>query len=48
MKTFRGAWSIAGLLAGAAGLATSYIVATVMAIRDQVINAYQEIMRMPV
>ena len=30
MRTFRGAWSLAGLVAGAAGLATSYFVAMAM------------------
>ncbi|MCW2765655.1 MAG: oxidoreductase, molybdopterin binding protein [Nocardioides sp.] len=42
MKTFRGAWPLAGLVAGAAGLATSYFVAMVMAIRESPIVAVAE------
>ncbi len=34
MRTFRGAWSLAGLAAGAAGLATSYFVAMAMTLRE--------------
>src|SRR3954453_9165210 len=32
VRTFRGAWSIAGLVAGAAGLAASYFVAMAMTV----------------
>jgi DMSO/TMAO reductase YedYZ molybdopterin-dependent catalytic subunit len=34
VRTFRGAWSLAGLAAGFAGLATSYFVAMAMTLRD--------------
>ena len=34
MKTFRGAWPLAGLVAGFAGLATSYVVAMAMSIQE--------------
>ena len=34
VRTFRGAWSLAGLAAGAAGLATSYFVAMAMTLRE--------------
>ncbi len=34
MKTFRGAWPLAGLVAGFAGLATSYLTAMAMSIRE--------------
>ena len=34
MKTFRGAWPLAGLVAGFAGLATSYVTAMAMSIRE--------------
>ena len=43
MRTFRGAWSLAGLVAGAAGLATSYAVANVLAIRDSPVVAVAEL-----
>jgi DMSO/TMAO reductase YedYZ molybdopterin-dependent catalytic subunit len=42
MSSFRGAWSLAGLLAGAAGLATSYAVANVMAVRSSPVVAVAE------
>jgi DMSO/TMAO reductase YedYZ molybdopterin-dependent catalytic subunit len=42
VKTFRGAWSLAGLVAGAAGLATSYFVAMVMTIRESPVVAVAE------
>lgn len=42
MKTFRGAWSLAGLVAGGAGLATSYFVAMVMTIRESPVVAVAE------
>lgn len=42
MRTSRGAWSLAGLVAGAAGLATSYCVAMVMTIRDSPVVAVSE------
>ncbi|MTB85918.1 molybdopterin-dependent oxidoreductase [Nocardioides marmotae] len=42
MRTSRGAWSLAGLVAGAAGLATSYCVAMVMTIRDSPVVAVAE------
>ncbi len=34
VRTFRGAWSLAGLVAGAAGLATSYFVAMAMTLGE--------------
>ncbi len=43
MGTFRGAWALAGLVAGAAGLATSYVVANVLAIRDSPVVAVAEL-----
>ena len=43
MRTFRGAWSLAGLAAGAAGLATSYFVAMVMTIRDSPVVAVADL-----
>ena len=43
MRTFRGAWSFAGLVAGATGLATSYFVAMVMTIRDSPVVAISEL-----
>jgi DMSO/TMAO reductase YedYZ molybdopterin-dependent catalytic subunit len=47
VKTFRGAWSIAGLVAGAAGLATSYFVAMVMTIRESpVVAVAEEVIRL--
>ena len=39
VRTFRGAWSLAGLVAGAAGLATSYFVAMAMTIRESPVVA---------
>ncbi|MDN4162534.1 molybdopterin-dependent oxidoreductase [Nocardioides abyssi] len=42
MRTSRGAWSVAGLVAGVAGLATSYCVAMVMTIRDSPVVAVVE------
>ena len=42
MRTFRGAWSTAGLVAGFAGLATSYFVAMAMTIRDSPVVAVAE------
>ena len=43
MRTFRGAWSFAGLVAGGAGLAASYFVATVLSIRDAPVVAISEL-----
>jgi len=43
MRTFRGAWSLAGLAAGGAGLATSYAVANLLAIRDSPVVAAAEL-----
>ena len=43
MRTFRGAWSLAGLVAGGAGLATSYAVANLLAIRDSPVVAVAEL-----
>ena len=43
MRTFRGAWSLAGLVAGLAGLATSYFVAMAMTIRDSPVVAAAEL-----
>ena len=42
MSSFRGAWSLAGLLAGAAGLAASYAVANMMAVRSSPVVAVAE------
>jgi len=42
VRTFRGAWSTAGLVAGFAGLATSYFVAMAMTIRDSPVVAVAE------
>ncbi|MCW2796575.1 molybdopterin-dependent oxidoreductase [Nocardioides sp.] len=42
MKTSRGSWSVAGLVAGAAGLATSYFLAMVMTIRESPVVAVAE------
>lgn len=39
MRTFRGAWSVAGLVAGAAGLATSYFASHAFTVRDSPIGA---------
>lgn len=43
MKPFRGAWSLAGLVAGGAGLATSYATANLMAVRDSPVVAVAEL-----
>ncbi len=43
MRTNRGAWALAGLVAGAAGLAVSYAVAAVMAVRDSPVVAVAEL-----
>ncbi|NHC24291.1 molybdopterin-dependent oxidoreductase [Nocardioides sp. IC4_145] len=42
MRTSRGAWSVAGLVAGVAGLATSYCVAMILTIRDSPVVAVVE------
>src|SRR3954447_25576582 len=43
VKSFRGAWSLAGLAAGAAGLATSYFVAMAMTLRDSPVVAVAQL-----
>ena len=43
MTTFRGAWSVAGLVAGAAGLATSYFAAMALTIRESPVVAVAEL-----
>ena len=43
MRTFRGAWPLAGLVAGFAGLATSYVVAMAMSIRESPVVAVGEL-----
>ena len=43
MRTFRGAWSLAGVIAGLAGLATSYFVAMAMTIRESPVVAVAEL-----
>jgi DMSO/TMAO reductase YedYZ molybdopterin-dependent catalytic subunit len=43
VRTFRGAWSLAGLAAGAAGLATSYFVAMAMTLRDSPVVAVAQL-----
>lgn len=43
MRTFRGAWPIVGLVAGGAGLATSYATANLLAIRDSPVVAVAEL-----
>ena len=43
VRTFRGAWSLAGLAAGAAGLATSYFVAMAMTLRDSPVIAVADL-----
>jgi len=43
VSTFRGAWSLAGLTAGVAGLATSYFVAMAMTIRESPVVAVAEL-----
>ncbi|MDP3894136.1 molybdopterin-dependent oxidoreductase [Nocardioides sp.] len=42
MKTTRGAWAFAGLLAGGAGLATSYVTAQLLSIRQAPVVAVAE------
>jgi DMSO/TMAO reductase YedYZ molybdopterin-dependent catalytic subunit len=39
VRTFRGAWSLAGIAAGAAGLATSYFVAMALTLQDSPVVA---------
>src|SRR3954468_13061282 len=43
VRTFRGAWSLAGLAAGAAGLAASYFVAMAMTLRDSPVIAVADL-----
>ena len=43
VRNFRGAWSLAGLAAGLAGLATSYFVAMAMTIRESPVVAVAEL-----
>lgn len=43
MKTFRGLWPLAGMIAGIAGLAASYFVAMVMSIRESPVVAVAEL-----
>ena len=43
MRTFRGAWALAGLTVGFAGLAASYFVAMAMAIRESPVVAVAEL-----
>src|SRR5262245_3705474 len=43
VRPFRGAWSLAGLAAGVAGLATSYFVAMAMTIRESPVIAVAEL-----
>jgi DMSO/TMAO reductase YedYZ molybdopterin-dependent catalytic subunit len=43
VRTFRGAWSLAGLAAGAAGLATSYFAAMALTIRESPVVAVAEL-----
>jgi DMSO/TMAO reductase YedYZ molybdopterin-dependent catalytic subunit len=43
VRTFRGAWPLAGLVAGFAGLATSYLVAMAMSIRESPVVAVAEL-----
>ncbi|MCD4526503.1 molybdopterin-dependent oxidoreductase [Nocardioides sp. cx-173] len=42
MTSTRGAWSLAGILAGAAGLATSYLTANLLSIRESPVVAVAE------
>ena len=42
MSSWRGAWALAGIVAGVAGLATSYAVATAMTIREAPVVAVAE------
>ena len=43
MRTSRGAWSLAGLVAGLAGLATSYFAAMALTIRESPVVAVAEL-----
>jgi DMSO/TMAO reductase YedYZ molybdopterin-dependent catalytic subunit len=43
VKTFRGAWPLAGVVAGFAGLATSYVTAMAMSIRESPVVAVGEL-----
>ena len=43
VRTFRGAWSVVGLVAGAAGLATSYFAAMALTIRESPVVAVAEL-----
>jgi len=43
VRTFRGSWSLAGLAAGLAGIATSYFVAMAMTIRESPVVAVAEL-----
>src|SRR4051812_12856549 len=43
VRSFRGAWSLAGLVAGAAGLATSYFVAMAMTLRESPVVAVAQL-----
>jgi DMSO/TMAO reductase YedYZ molybdopterin-dependent catalytic subunit len=43
VRTFRGAWPLAGLVAGFVGLATSYLVAMAMSIRESPLVAVGEV-----
>ena len=43
MRTFRGAWPLAGLVAGFVGLATSYLVTMAMSIRESPVVAVGEL-----
>lgn len=43
MRTSRGAWALAGLLTGYAGLAASYCVAMVLTVRDDPVGAVAEL-----
>ena len=43
MRTSNAAWSLAGLVAGGAGLATSYLTANVMNIRESPVVAVAEL-----
>jgi DMSO/TMAO reductase YedYZ molybdopterin-dependent catalytic subunit len=43
VRSFRGAWSLAGIVAGAAGLATSYFIAMAMSLRDSPVVAVADL-----
>jgi DMSO/TMAO reductase YedYZ molybdopterin-dependent catalytic subunit len=43
VRTFRGAWPLAGLVAGFVGLATSYLVAMAMSVRESPVVAVAEL-----